>query len=73
LGLTLYKYELRGPRKELLPLEADPFAFQQERPPATASVAHGLPQRPTPIGSWQSERERPLAAARHAHFEPAGP
>jgi 1,4-alpha-glucan branching enzyme len=54
----IYKYELLGPHKELLPLKADPFAFQQEHPPATASVVHGLPQRPTPIGSWQSERER---------------
>jgi len=54
----LYKYELLGPSKELLPLKADPFAFQQERPPATASIVHGLPKRPTPIGSWQSERER---------------
>ena len=59
LGLgEIYKYELLGPHKELLPLKADPFAFQQEHPPATASVVHGLPQRPTPIGSWQSERER---------------
>ncbi len=54
----IYKYELLGPHKELLPLKADPFAFQQEHPPATASIVHGLPQRPTPIGSWQSERER---------------
>jgi len=59
LGIgELYKYELLGPRKELLPLKADPFAFQQERPPATASVAHGLPRRPTPIGSWQAAREQ---------------
>ncbi|MGH6865620.1 MAG: 1,4-alpha-glucan branching protein GlgB [Methyloceanibacter sp.] len=53
-----YKYELLGPRKELLPLKADPFAFRQENPPATASIVHGLPLRPTPIGSWQSARER---------------
>jgi 1,4-alpha-glucan branching enzyme len=55
---ALYKYELLGPHKELLPLKADPYGFQQEHPPATASVVHDLPQRPTPIGSWQSERER---------------
>ncbi|MGH6735033.1 MAG: 1,4-alpha-glucan branching protein GlgB [Methyloceanibacter sp.] len=54
----LYKYELLGPNKELLPLKADPFAFQQEHPPATASVVHGLPRRPTPIGSWRSQREK---------------
>ncbi len=54
----LYKFELLGPSKELLPLKADPFAFQQERPPDTASVVHGLPQRPTPVGSWQSTRAK---------------
>jgi 1,4-alpha-glucan branching enzyme len=59
LGIgELYKYELLGPRKELLPLKADPFGFRQEHPPATASIVHGLPQRPTPISSWQTERER---------------
>jgi 1,4-alpha-glucan branching enzyme len=54
---SLYKYELLGPDRKLLPLKADPYGFQQEHPPATASVVHGLPQRPTPIGSWQSQRE----------------
>jgi 1,4-alpha-glucan branching enzyme len=59
LGLgELYKYELLGPDKQLLPLKADPFGFQQEHPPATASIVHGLPRRPTPIGSWQSAREK---------------
>lgn len=52
-----YKYELLGPRKESLPLKAGPFAFRQEYPPATASILHGLPQRPTPVGSWQSTHE----------------
>ncbi|HZJ11417.1 MAG TPA: 1,4-alpha-glucan branching enzyme, partial [Methyloceanibacter sp.] len=55
---ALYKYELLGPDKALLPLKADPFGFQHEHPPATASVVHGLPRRPTPVGSWQAERER---------------
>ena len=55
---ALYKYELLGPDKKLLPLKADPFGFQHEHPPATASVVHGLPRRPTPVGSWQTERER---------------
>ena len=39
----LYKYELLGPNGELLPLKADPFGFEQELPPATASRSHGLP------------------------------
>ncbi len=33
-----YKYELLGPRGELLPLRADPFAFASEKRPANASV-----------------------------------
>jgi 1,4-alpha-glucan branching enzyme len=40
-GLTpgaVYKYELLGPQWNLLPLKADPFAWQVEIPPATASV-----------------------------------
>jgi 1,4-alpha-glucan branching enzyme len=32
-----YKYELKGPRGELLPLKADPYALAAEVPPATAS------------------------------------
>ena len=39
----LYKYELLGPNGELLPLKADPFGFEQELPPATASRVRGLP------------------------------
>ncbi len=33
-----YKYELLGPRGELLPLRADPFAFRSEKRPANASI-----------------------------------
>jgi len=32
-----YKYELKGPRGQLLPLKADPYALAAEVPPATAS------------------------------------
>ena len=38
----LYKFELAGPRGDLLPLKADPFAFRCEHPPGTASIVHGL-------------------------------
>jgi 1,4-alpha-glucan branching enzyme len=34
----IYKYEIVGPHGGLLPLKADPFAFQSEYRPATASV-----------------------------------
>jgi 1,4-alpha-glucan branching enzyme len=33
-----YKYELLGPNGDLLPLRADPFAFQSERRPGNASI-----------------------------------
>jgi len=33
-----YKYELLGPRCDLLPLRADPFGFRSERRPANASI-----------------------------------
>ena len=38
----VYKYEIKGPQGQLLPLKADPFAFAAEHPPRTASVVHGL-------------------------------
>jgi len=39
---AVYKFEIKGPGGELLPLKADPFAFAAEHPPRTASVVHGL-------------------------------
>ena len=35
---TLYKYEVKGPNGELLPLKADPYAFYAEQPPRSASI-----------------------------------
>ena len=35
---TVYKYELAGPDGALLPLKADPFGFEAELRPSTASV-----------------------------------
>jgi 1,4-alpha-glucan branching enzyme len=35
---TLYKYEIKGPNGEVLPLKADPFALRAEQPPSTASI-----------------------------------
>ena len=43
-----YKYEIRSQDGELL-LRADPFAFQAEMPPATASIVH------SPGHRWQDE------------------
>ena len=52
---TVYKYELLGPQGNLLPLKSDPFAWQVEIPPATASVVADVAAIPTP-----PRRDRPL-------------
>jgi 1,4-alpha-glucan branching enzyme len=39
---SVYKYEIKTRTGELL-LKADPYAFQAERSPRTASIVHGLP------------------------------
>ncbi|MCK6487152.1 MAG: 1,4-alpha-glucan branching protein GlgB [Planctomycetes bacterium] len=51
----LYKYEVRGPGGDLR-VKADPFAWESEKPPATASV---VPRRDTyqwGDGAWLRER-----------------
>ncbi|MBO1078205.1 1,4-alpha-glucan branching protein GlgB [Roseomonas haemaphysalidis] len=45
---AVYKYELLGPQWNLLPLKADPFAWQVEVPPATASVVADIAAIPKP-------------------------
>ncbi len=40
---ALYQFELLDPQGRLLPLKADPYAFQAERRPARASVVAALP------------------------------
>jgi 1,4-alpha-glucan branching enzyme len=60
----VYKYEIKGPRGELLPLKADPLAFAAERPPRTASVVHGLGERAWSDAAWLDSRA--AASARSA-------
>lgn len=45
---AVYKYELLGPQWNLLPQKADPFAWQVEVPPATASVVADIAAIPKP-------------------------
>jgi 1,4-alpha-glucan branching enzyme len=52
---AVYKFELLGPNGGLLPLKSDPFAWQVEVPPATASVVADIAAIPTP-----PRRDRPL-------------
>ena len=53
-----YKFELKGPGGEQVPLKADPVAFAAEHPPATASVAYGLPRHEWQDAEWLAERSR---------------
>nr|WP_245405630.1 1,4-alpha-glucan branching protein GlgB [Sphingobium sp. Sx8-8] len=48
-----YKFEIIGPNGEMLPLKADPFAFQSELRPSTASIVAGVPDH-----RWGDERHR---------------
>jgi 1,4-alpha-glucan branching enzyme len=52
-----YKFEIKGPQGQLLPLKADPFAFFAERPPRTASVVHGLGDFAWRDREWMERRE----------------
>jgi 1,4-alpha-glucan branching enzyme len=47
---SVYKYEIVGPDGKLLPLKADPFAFQSELRPRTASIVAD----PTPF-TWSDQ------------------
>ena len=59
-----YKFEIKGPHGELLPLKADPVALYAERPPATASITRGLPRWEWQDGGWL--RRRAAASGRDA-------
>ncbi|MBK1666096.1 1,4-alpha-glucan branching enzyme [Rhodospirillum rubrum] len=59
----LYKYELLGPDGSLLPAKADPYAFQAEKPPHTASVVRGLGTYGWNDDRWMSERAKRVATS----------
>lgn len=56
-----YKFEIAGPDGVVLPLKADPFAFQSELRPSTASIVASPPDH-----VWGDERHR-------AYWEQADP
>jgi 1,4-alpha-glucan branching enzyme len=60
----VYKFEIKGPQGEPLPLKADPIAFAAEPPPRTASVVHGLVTQEWSDDTWM--RSRGSANARNA-------
>ncbi|WP_448206867.1 1,4-alpha-glucan branching protein GlgB [Azospirillum sp. sgz302134] len=51
-----YKFEIKGAGGDLLPLKSDPYAFQAEMRPQTASVVHGLPKYGWKDREWQHTR-----------------
>ncbi|MGH8272996.1 MAG: 1,4-alpha-glucan branching protein GlgB [Gammaproteobacteria bacterium] len=53
---AVYKYEIRGPRGELLPLKADPVALAAEHPPHTASKVFDLGRIKIADEEWLSHR-----------------
>jgi 1,4-alpha-glucan branching enzyme len=52
---ALYKYEILGPHG-VLPLKADPVAWQTEAPPATASVVAAAAEWRWTDGAWMERR-----------------
>jgi 1,4-alpha-glucan branching enzyme len=55
---TIYKYEIVGQDGKLLPLKADPFAFQSELRPKTASVVADTAPFPWTDSAYLEERAR---------------
>lgn len=53
-----YKFELLGPRGQLLPLKADPFAFACERAPGTASIVSTFGGGSWSDDAWMENRRR---------------
>jgi len=54
---TLYKFEIKAPSGEVLPLKADPVALRAEHPPSTASIVDRLASGP-PDPAWAERRAR---------------
>ena len=51
-----YKFEIKGAGGDLLPLKSDPYAFQAEMRPQTASIVHGLPSYDWQDAAWRQTR-----------------
>ncbi len=63
----LYKYEILGADGTILPLKADPYAQQTEKPPGAASIVAHPPRHVWQDGAWlagrgrRHDREAPIA------------
>ncbi len=60
-----YKFEIRGPKGEVLPLKADPFAFYSELRPKTASLTTAPPDH-----AWGDAAHRDHWAAADPRRQP---
>ena len=64
----VYKYEIKGPSGELLPLKTDPFGFRAEKLPGIASIVHDPDRYEWGDGAWMEGRaahnalDAPMAA-----------
>src|SRR5262249_3707056 len=55
---ALYKYEIIGPRGELLPLKADPYGFRSELRPHTGSIVTRLDTYEWKDAAWIEQRKK---------------
>jgi 1,4-alpha-glucan branching enzyme len=55
---AIYKYEIIGPRGEMLPLKADPYAFRSELRPNTGSIVARLDTYAWNDSEWMAQRPR---------------
>jgi 1,4-alpha-glucan branching enzyme len=55
---AVYKYEVIGPRGELLPLKADPYGFRSELRPHTGSIVARLDTYVWKDASWMAQRKQ---------------
>jgi 1,4-alpha-glucan branching enzyme len=55
---AVYKYEILGPHGNLLPLKADPYAFQGELRPNTGSVVADLHAHQWTDSAWLAHRQQ---------------
>ncbi len=53
---ALYKYEIKGPRGDLMPLKADPFGFRAEGLPGTASAVYDVDRYEWGDSAWMEGR-----------------
>ena len=53
---AIYKYEIIGPNGNMLPLKADPYAFQAEVRPATGSIVANLDKYKWNDSDWMKRR-----------------